>query len=270
MIDALTAYNLEKLVLTVISTFYGLALLFYSPPRIKFKKKIKLAGFGMHLFALLSHTFLLYLRTISTGRMPFFGTYETLLAASWCISAVFVCMIWKKENFGYGRGASLASWIVIFSAFMIRIFGPGLSTAPRYLPPALNSIYYNLHVIPALLAYGCFTMAFFTSVSSLGVKAEQKKKRRSLTELYLWPGVILLALSLVLGSVWSFTAWGRWFVIEPKFVFSYMTWGVFMLALALRHGNDSGRKVFPWLVILGFALTVFTFLGTNKGLHDFM
>ncbi|MBD3285777.1 hypothetical protein GF359_04890 [candidate division WOR-3 bacterium] len=269
MIDALTAYNLEKPLLAVLSTFYGLALLFYSPPRVKFKRSVKLAGFGMHLFAFLAHTFLLYLRVLSTGRMPFFGTYEALLCVSWCVSFAFVAMIWKQETFGYGRGATGVSWIIVFIAFMIRLFAPEV-TAPRYLPPVLNSAYFIWHVIPGFVAYGFFTMAFFTALTSFVSDEKTKIKRRALAELYLWPGVMLFTVSLGLGAVWSRLGWGQWFVPEPKLIFSVITLGVFTLALGLRHSKGAGHKGFPWLVILGFALTVFTFLGTNRGLHAFM
>ncbi|MBN2380778.1 cytochrome c biogenesis protein CcsA [candidate division WOR-3 bacterium] len=269
MISPLTAYNLEKLLLTILCTFYGLAILFYCPPKVKFKQKLKLVGFALHLLAFLAHLFLLYIRVVSTGRAPFTGVYESLIFLSVSITFVFLASFWRNGAFGFGRGAAFASWVVIFSAFMLRIFAPHTLTAPRYLPPVLNSIYFVLHVIPAFLAYGCFTMGFFAAITSLGTEVELKAKRRSLAEFYLWPGMILFTVSLGLGSAYSRLAWGQWWIPDLKFTFSLVTWVIFLLALLLRHGKGQGRKGFPWLVIAGFALMVFTFLGTNKGLHDF-
>ena len=271
MIDGLTAFRLERLVLAIISTFYGLSFLFYCPPRIKAKQTIRVIGFGMHLFALVAHAFLLYLRVSSSQRAPFFGTYESLIASSFAVSLVYFVFVWRKQSFGYGRAAAGVSWLGIFSAFMMNCFASYAAIGPRFLPPVLNSVYFEFHAVSAFLAYGCFTLAFFAAVTSFNVVDDSVKANRlAISEFYLWPGLILFTAALVLGAAWSQNAWGQWWIWTPKFTFSLITWGVFLLALALRHSKGTQRRGFPWLVILGYALVLFTFFGTNRNPHNFM
>lgn len=270
MFDPLTAFTLERPLLIILSTLYGLALVFYSPPKIKAKQAVKIAGLAMHILALLVHSFLLYLRFSSTGHAPFAGLYGTMLFVSWSTSFVFLVLSWKREAFGYGRGAALCSWIVIFTCLMLHIFAYK-NVVPRYLPAILNtSPWFELHTAPALLAYALFTLAFFAALTSLGGKEEARLVRGSMAEFYLWPGMILFTASLVLGAAASRLAWGSWWIWNAKSAFSLVTWGLFFLALASRCEKRLSKRAFPWLVIAGFAAMIFTFFFTNKGLHDFM
>jgi ABC-type transport system involved in cytochrome c biogenesis permease subunit len=270
MFDPLTAFTLERPLLITLSTLYGLALVFYSPPKMKAKQAVKITGLVLHILALLVHSFLLYLRFSSTGHAPFAGLYETLLFVSWSTSFVFLVLSWKREAFGYGRAATAISWIVIFTCLMLHIFAYE-KVVPRYLAAILNtSPWFELHAAPALLAYGLFTLAFFAALTSLGGKDEARPVRRSVVEFYLWPGMVLFTASLVLGAAASRLAWGSWWIWNAKSAFSIVTWGLFFLALLTRGEKRWAKRAFPWLVIVGFAAMIFTLFFTNKGLHDFL
>ncbi|TET22932.1 MAG: hypothetical protein E3J71_04155 [Candidatus Stahlbacteria bacterium] len=270
MFDPLTAFTLERPLLIILSTLYGLALVFYCPPKINAKRAIKITGLALHITALLIHSFVLFLRFSSTRHAPFAGLYETLLFVSWSTSFVFLLLSWKRGAFGYGRAAAATSWIVIFACLMLHVFAYE-KVVPRYLPAVLHtSPWFELHTAPALLAYALFTLAFFAALTSLGGNKEVRPVRRSVASFYLWPGMILFTASLGLGGAASRLAWGSWWVWNPKSAFSLITWGLFFLALLLRGEKRWAKRVFPWLMIAGFAAMIFTYLFMNKGLHNFL
>lgn len=76
-------------------------------------------------------------------------------------------------------------------------------------------------------------------------------------------GFVLLTLGLITGIVYAKTVWGRFWSWDPKEVWSGITW---LLYAALIHGRLAvgwrGRKS-AVMAIVGFAATVFTFLGVN-------
>ena len=270
MFDPLTAFTLERPLLIILSTLYGLALVFYCPPAIKAKRAIKITGLALHIAALLIHSFVLFLRLSSTGHAPFAGLYETLLSISWSTSFVFLVLSWKRGAFGYGRGAALVSWAIILACIMLHVFAYE-RVVPRYLPPILyTSLWFELHTTPVLLSYSLFTLAFFAALTSLGGNKEVRPVRRSVASFYLWPGMILFTASLGLGGAASRLAWGSWWVWNPKSAFSLVTWGLFFLALLTRGEKRWAKRAFPWLVIAGFAAMIFTYFFTNKCLHDFL
>lgn len=263
------AFSMERIILAVLSSAYGLTFILYCPPQTRFKKAIKTSGFVLHILAVALHTFLLFLRITSARHLPVVGLYESLLFFSWCVSFVFLVLSWRNGTFPYGRGVAVASWVTVLTLFIMHV--ANLKKAlPRYLEPVLGTARFEPHVVLAFLAYAGLTLAFFAAVTALVREETLKAQREAVSEFYLWPGVILLTASLVMGSALSRLAWGSWWVWEPKMIFSLVTWILFVLALALKREGRVGRRAFPWLVIAGFVLIILTFFVANRGVHDFL
>lgn len=269
MIDAQTAFNLERPLLIALSTLYGLALVFYSPPAMKAAGKMKRAGWIIHLCALLVHSFLLYARITTTGHAPLSSLYETLLALSWSVSFVFIVLSWRRHTFGYGRAASLISWTGTLAGLLLYVFAPGM-VIPRYLPAMLGSPFFEAHAATSFLAYGCFILAFFAALTSLWAKKPTGSERRRVAEFYLWPGIILFTLSLSLAGAACMLTWGTMWRWGAKTILSVTIWGFFFLALVSRGNKRWGKAAFPFLVVAGFLAMVLTYLFANQGFHDFI
>lgn len=269
MISPMQAFTLERTILAILASAYGLTFVFYCPPKTRFKQLIKTSGFVLHVLALALHSFLVFLRIISARHLPLVGTYENLLFLSWCVSFVFLVLSWKKDTFPYGRGAAFGAWICVLSLLIMHASNLK-KVLPRYLEPILGTTRFEPHAAIALLAYACFLFAFFAAVTSLVREEKLKAQREGICEFYLWPGVILLTASVILGAALSRLAWGSWWVWEPKMIFSLVTWMLFVLALALRREERFGRIAFPWFVIAGFVLMTLTYFAANRGMHDFL
>lgn len=77
---------------------------------------------------------------------------------------------------------------------------------------------------------------------------------------------------LVFGSIWAEQSWGRWWSWDPKETWAFITWMVYAVYL---HGRLYGRwtkEMASSLALIGFLVTIFTFLGVNlllSGLHSY-
>ena len=82
-------------------------------------------------------------------------------------------------------------------------------------------------------------------------------------------GFTLLSLGIVTGVIWSSARGGRVWHNDPKEIFAVLTW---LLYLTMIHYRSQwrGRKA-AWAGVAGFALVLFTFLGTRLmgGYHVF-
>ncbi|MDQ3584783.1 MAG: cytochrome c biogenesis protein, partial [Acidobacteriota bacterium] len=82
-------------------------------------------------------------------------------------------------------------------------------------------------------------------------------------------GFTLLSLGIITGVIWSSTRSGRLWHNDPKEVFAVLTWLLYLTMIHYR-AQWRGRKA-AWAGVAGFALVVFTFLGTRLmgGYHVF-
>lgn len=276
LIDPQTAFIAERIMLLVLSGLYGLAVIFYCPPDVKRKELIRRIGYGIHIFALVVHSFLLFARIQSTGHAPLSNLHETLLALSWATSFVFLVFSFKRESYGYGRAAGFVSWLLVFISLITHLVNQA-KVLPRYLVPVVGtSPWFEAHVATALIAYACFILAFFPVLTSIKVEEKKRLERRAVAEMYMWPGMFLFTSSLILGAFGTQQAWGRWWIWNPKSALSVVVWGIFFLALASRGHKRLARKAFPWLVILGLLALIFSYLfpvifpKVTQGFHHFL
>lgn len=297
MFEPLKLFAFEKTALVIIEGLYLISAIFYSPPAMKTKKLLKAVGLAFHILATLLTAGFLVMRFFVTGHAPFVVFYEAIVFLAFSVSLVFLILSWRKGVFGFGRGASILSWLLTLIALIQRLLDQS-GTYPRYLVPQLSSSWFELHAATAFLAYACFVLASFAAVTSLTTtRNEAKLERRSVTEFFLWPGVILFTVSLILGALASQKALGAWWIWEPKQTGSLTIWSLFVLALVLRKGKAAGlaaggqktplsgegrdkpatgqRKggggvLFAWLTIAGFLAMLLTFLAANSGSHKFL
>lgn len=297
MFEPLKLFAFEKTALVIIEGLYLISVIFYSPPVLSTKKILKALGLAFHILAALLTAGFLVMRFFVTGHAPFVVFYEAIVFLAFSVSFVFLILSWRKGVFGFGRGAAGLSWLLTLIALIQRLVNQS-GTYPRYLVPQLSSSLFEPHAATAFIAYACFTLSFFAALTSLvTTRNDAKLERRSTAEFFLWPGLVIYTISLILGGQAYFMTRGTWWTWEPKWISSLAVWLLFVTALALRsskgketigddtlpHGKkreeqrgpvterQKGRDVlFSWLVIAGFVVTLLTFLAANSGSHKFL
>jgi cytochrome c-type biogenesis protein CcsB len=146
------------------------------------------------------------------------------------------------------------------------------------LPPALQSAWFMPHVLVYFIGYAA--LAFAVGVAAVQLLASRYPAVQRLTSLRLGTmltgaaldldqitydvirfGFILLTIGLLIGSVWAKSAWGDFWVWDPKENWSLVTWLVYGAYLHLRKVRGWRGDKAAWLAIIGFAVVMFTYLG---------
>lgn len=141
--------------------------------------------------------------------------------------------------------------------------------------PALQSVWLTLHVSFSFIGEAFFALGFVTAIYYLVMK-EKEKKNNVYRLMYTFIAIgypIFTAGALIFGAIWAQAAWGAYWSWDPKETWALVTWLVYTAYLHTRLLPKIDKKYAAILSIVGFALTLFTFLGVNyllKGLHSYI
>jgi len=210
-------------------------------------------------------------RTFATGHGPFANMYEFSMAFAFGVLASYM---WFERKY-HQRILALVAMPV---ALAMMLYASTIPADIEPLVPALqNNLLLTVHVAVAIVAYGSFSIAFAASVLYL-VQPEGGRwglpKPQVLDEIGYRAVVVgfpFLTLTIILGAVWADVAWGSYWSWDPKETASLVTWliyGAYLHARVMRgwRGNRAA-----WLLVLGFAATLFTYFGNLffGGLHSY-
>jgi cytochrome c-type biogenesis protein CcsB len=232
-----------------------------------------LAGYGS-LIAWLALIFIsaaLVFRTIAVGHGPFANMYEFSVAFAWGILAAYV-------YFERRYRLRMLGLIALPVALLLLLYATTIPSTAEPLVPALqNNLLLTTHVAVAIVAYGGFAVAFAAAVLHLvaSYTGSRRLPRLELLDEISYRAVVIgfpfLTLVIVLGALWANVAWGRYWGWDPKETASLVTWliyGAYLHARVVRgwRGNRAA-----WLLVAGFAATLFTYFGNLffGGLHSY-
>jgi cytochrome c-type biogenesis protein CcsB len=211
-------------------------------------------------------------RWIEAGRAPFQSLFESLVFLSFTMGLVYLAMERLYRTRVFGALASLGSLGALLYAVL------KWDAEILKLPPALQSGWFVPHVVVYFVGYGA--LSFAAAVSALQLLASRYAFFRKLLRLRagtvlsgdaLDPeqvscdavrfGFTLLTVGLLVGSVWAKSAWGDFWVWDPKENWSLVTWLVYGAYLHLRKVKGWRGDRAAWLQLAGFAVVMFTYLG---------
>lgn len=210
-------------------------------------------------------------RTVATGRTPLADHYEFAVAFAWGMLMAQVFFEWRYRV----RTVSIITLPIILAML---IYASTMSYEPSPLMPALqNSPLLTLHVLTASIGYGAAVVSFGAAVMYLlapRVRWWGWPRREILDDLGYKATVVtfpMLTLMLILGSIWGNVAWGRYWGWDPKETAALVTWLIYGAYLHARVTRGWRGTKSAWLLILGFAAVIFTYLGNLffGGLHAY-
>jgi cytochrome c-type biogenesis protein CcsB len=219
---------------------------------------------------------------IGMGHAPMSNLYESVIFFAWSIVLIFGIIDIKYKY-------------RIIGAFVMPFALLGMAWAQLYLPadinplmPALQSNWLLYHVITCFLGYAAFAVACGVSIMYL-IKAKSEEKgteaagglmsqfppTKILDDLNykaIMVGFPLLTLGIITGAAWANYAWGTYWSWDPKETWSLIVWFIYAAFLHARFTKGWVGKRAAWLSIIGFAATIFCYLGVNlllSGLHSY-
>lgn len=211
-------------------------------------------------------------RWIQADRPPFKSLFESLVFLSFTTGAVYLVMerLYRTRVFGVlaavGSFGALAYACTKWDAEIVK------------LPPALQSGWFIPHVVVYFVGYGAAFFATAVAVVQLAagrwlwvrnlvsfragtVLSGQPLDLEKITYDAVKFSFTLLTIGLLFGSVWAKSAWGDYWVWDPKENWSLVTWFVYGAYLHLRRVRGWKGDRGAWLAIAGFAVIMFTYLG---------
>lgn len=237
-------------------------------------------GFGVATVAFILRTFEFMLAR--QMRLPLTNLYESLMFFAWAVALVY--LVCERKYRLRGLGAFLVPLVILALASPWII--PGVNTGIPKLPPALQSAWLEWHVMTCFLGYGAFAVGAVLSLLYL-VKAPREARGSMGAVLRLCPsaemldeigyrvilvGVPLLTAGIILGAVWANQAWGTYWSWDPKETWALIVWLIYAAYLHARITRGWRGRRTAILALVGFAATLFCYLGVNlllPGLHSY-
>jgi ABC-type transport system involved in cytochrome c biogenesis permease subunit len=212
------------------------------------------------------------------------GWLLLLALAGLLIAAVLFHLDSRSEDPGVlGRGyKALGATAAVLAGTMGLVLSKALMHAPASLPAHLdgqlaNGIDPNAMVFHTNSNYGLGLIGLITllTVGFLGLVAARKPLSESLPEpkrlddmtyKVIVAGFPLLSIGIVLGAMWAYEAWGRYWGWDPKETWALITWFVYAIYLHTRITLGWTGKPGAALAVSGFAVVIFCYMGVNLGL----
>jgi cytochrome c-type biogenesis protein CcsB len=256
----------ENPVYATTCVLYAIAFLFYAAAWRSTRPIVARAATVIMTLALAANAALILGRWHEAGRPPFKSLFESLVFLSFCMTAVYLVMERVYRARVFGGPAALGALAVLLYAI-----GKWDAEIVR-LPPALQSGWFIPHVVVYFVGYGAL---FFATAVALVQLFKPTLKLRAGTMLRgdislddvaydaIRVGFTLLTVGLLVGSVWAKSAWGDYWVWDPKESWSLVTWLVYGVYLHQRHVKGWRGSRASWLALAGFAVVIFTYLGMS-------
>jgi cytochrome c-type biogenesis protein CcsB len=251
-------------------------------------KVVGIAGTYTALFGFLVQTAAIGMRWKESyeqghGHAPLSNLFESVVFFSWTIILIFLLIDFKYKYRAVGF------FVVPFALFGMAWAQLGLDSGIEPLVPALQSNWLMYHVITCFLGYAAFAVACGISIMYL---LREKLERGNGNApaggmLSMFPsikilddlnyraimiGFPLLTLGIVTGAAWANYAWGTYWSWDPKETWSLIVWFVYAAFLHARITRGWVGRRAAILSVIGFAATIFCYLGVNlflSGLHSY-
>ena len=207
----------------------------------------------------------LVMRTAVTGHAPWSNLHEFSAAFACGLLVVYLALA-RTRPIG-----ALAPGVAAVAAALV---GVSLAQPDDVLPlvPALQApLLLTIHVGTAMLAYAIGAVAFAAAVGELAQRAAGDglamlpsaavcRAAAHRAAILAFP---ILTAAILLGSVWANLAWRSYWNNDPKELAAAATWLVYGGYLHVAGRRDRWAALSPWLLVLGFAAIVFTWLGAG-------
>ncbi|MBP2673263.1 MAG: ResC/HemX-like cytochrome c biosis rane protein [Deltaproteobacteria bacterium] len=272
------------LLFNLTTVLFGVASLLYLVSLYAKNEQIAVYGTWTCVLAVVTSTAALGVRwyesyQMGIGRIPVTNLYESLVFFAWSVN-IFYLIIEKRY------GSRTFGAFVMPIAFFTMLFAVTNDSSIQPLVPALQSYWLHAHVITCFVGYAAFAVSAGIAVMFL-LKNRQEAENvsagivgrlpsgKTLDDLVyraiIW-GFPFLTAGIITGAAWANYAWGTYWSWDPKETWSLIVWIVYAIYLHARITRGWHGKRTAILSIVGFAATLFCYLGVNlvlSGLHSY-
>lgn len=237
-----------------------------------FKQKLRVqrVAFRIMTTAIVLHLISIIVYTIQSGHPPIQNMAQNLSAAGFALGGMF---LYFQHRFDLKIMGVFASGLV--SVFMLVAWL--IPDAPVVANESLKSVFVYAHIILVFMGDASLALACGGGILYLlqekGIKTKTPgfffKRLPSLDLLdnvgytCLTTGFALLSVGLMIGFIYAYAIWGRFWSWDVKEVFSVGAWLVYAAMLHLRLNSGWRGHKSAVMTIIGFVIVLFTFIGVN-------
>jgi ABC-type uncharacterized transport system permease subunit len=228
-----------------------------------------------------AHTAALAADWIADGHYPLFSFRETLSFLAWTLVIAYaVAALRYHINALAVLTMPLAAFLVTASTL---VRDQSANPSAMNITDGAGAWLFPIHTTFLIFAYACFFIVFAAGLMYLWQERELKLKTFSsffhrlpslstvddIGQTAAGIGFTLLSLGIITGVVMTSMQSGRVWHGDPKELFALITWVLYLTMIHYR-AQWRGRRA-AWVGVVGFALVLFTFLGTRMmgGYHVF-
>ena len=210
-------------------------------------------------------------RGVSAGRAPWGNMYEFSITGALAFTAAYLGALRKYDLRWLGLFVSISVLLTLGTAVTV-LYVP---SAP--LVPALKSPWLVIHVSTAIISGGIFLLSniiagaflFLDSMEKKGERAPWAKRLPSLDVLdqlsyrlvaFVFP---LWTFSVIAGAIWAESAWGRYWGLDPKETWAFITWVAYAAYLHARVTVGWRGRRAAWLCIFAGSTFLFNYVYVN-------
>ena len=215
-------------------------------------------------------TMALVLRSVQLGTAPLLSPIEALYFYAWLVFVIYLSLMRSPTQ------ASVGALLVPFGT-LCSIMGAVSFTTDIDVNPIFQNPLFSVHVISAFLGYSALSIACCAGILYLLLHDQVTHKRIGGLFNRLPPledldrlghrtvvlGLVMLTIGMISGAVWARQEWGVNWILEPKVVWSLISWMIYTGYLVARRLVGWRGERAAWVATTGFAVSIFTFLGTN-------
>lgn len=249
---------------------FGFLFLIWNPFSPKTSIQLEKIMSILLLFAFLSLTITVVLRSYIAGRPPLGNGYETMISLAWALQ-LLALLLRKKIPLAVTFGFLLSGFTLLVST--LGQMNPQITP----LMPVLLSPWLSLHVSLIMAAYALYAFTFLCAITALlftGQRRTQEIERLTvLSQLLLYPATFLLGIGIFVGAVWANVSWGTYWSWDPKEVWALISFLIYAFPLHMKSLPCFQRPIVYHLYItLAFFTLLMTYFGVNYflgGMHSY-
>ena len=189
---------------------------------------------------------------VSAHRFPVDGVFESLSLGAWVVAIGFLAIYWRYK----AESLSVFVFPLVFVLTLVAALRNTAGVAANSAPP---QGWLNAHIVLALMAYAALLFTAIAAVAYLLQERNLKQKRKpggsfyrlfpplgTLDELIsrsLGAGFVLITISIIIGSVWSYIKLGPAWIDSGLIATAFITWGIYLALIFFRvTAGWRGRK----------------------------
>ncbi len=278
--------RLSEILLISSAVFYGAAFLLHLFSFWRERGESHRFAFSFLRIGFLLATFYFVTEALEQGYfLPVMNFSQAMAFFAWSLAFVYLVLLVKIQSDSFGLILTPILLLLVAAAALVPSQAISLQDLIR-TKPFLRDPNFGLHIVSAFFAYASFTLSFAAGILYLIQHHELKSKHAgpfyqklpSLEELekliyqpLLWGTPLLLA-AIGIGFLWSKSAFGKYWIFDPKTLLTAITLFIYSAILYFRHAASLRGKQAAILSLIAFSFVLFSFVGTRfiQGSHNFL